>query len=202
MKLLTDDGGPIIFNEKSLFPSSCKIPKDYYDYYTKELIKFYEKFIEKILKGDSFLLKYQTDYLSRYNPRLVSDIHGWIDWSLSSLNLVRFVNAFDDPYKGSLTLINNKKVRIKKIHLHGGETPNHPYTAGIISRNDKKWIVVCTTSERHMVLIEEVLDIKGKNIVNTLKVGDRFFTPFEKLEEAKKIRAKFNPTGLKNFNDY
>ena len=40
---------------------------------------------------------------------------------------------------------------------------------------DKNWIVVSTKS-KHMLLIEEVLDSKGKNIINNLKVGDRFYT--------------------------
>ena len=37
---------------------------------------------------------------------------------MSAVEIERFINAFDDPYKGSLTLINNKKVRLKKVQLH------------------------------------------------------------------------------------
>ena len=45
--------------------------------------------------------------------RLDSNDSSWIDWNMSAVEIERFINAFDDPYK-SLTLINNKKVRLKK----------------------------------------------------------------------------------------
>lgn len=192
------DTGPIIFNKKSIFPNHCKVPNDYYKHHYDEIIKFYREFIKKLVSGDRFKLKYQTDYLATYNPRLLTDLHGWIDWSQNSINITRFISAFDDPYKGASTFINEKKVRIKKIQMHGGEIPNHPFSSGIILRNDKDWVVVSTIDENHKILIEEVLDEKGNNIVDQLKVGDRFFTPNEKLEEARKIRVKFGPKGIKS----
>lgn len=191
----TIDGGPIIYNQISLFPSDCKIPKDYYDYYLNQFPTFYENFINKLLKKDELVCKYQPDYLSRYCPRLNTDLNGWIDWSLNSLELSRFINAFDQPYKGSSTLINGKRVRIRDVHLHGGDSSNHPFMAGIISRKDKEWLVV-STIDKHMLIIKEVLDEKGKNIFKTLKVGDRFFTPISKLDDAKKKRVIINSKGF------
>ena len=35
------DTGPIIDNEKSLFPSSCKIPVDFENYRLKKFLEFY-----------------------------------------------------------------------------------------------------------------------------------------------------------------
>ena len=194
------DTGPIIFSKKSLFPKYCKIPSDYYDYHFKEILKFYDEFLKKIISGNKFKLQIQNNYLSTYNPRLSTDLHGWIDWSYNSLNLTRFISAFDDPYEGASTYLNDKKIRLKKVHLHGGEIPNHPFASGIILRNDGNWIVVSTLDENHKILVEEVLDDNGKNLVKELKVGDRFFTPREKLDKAKKIRVKFGPKGLKTKN--
>ena len=57
--------------------------------------------------------------------------------------------------------------------------------SGIVSRHDKNWLVVSTKS-KHMLLIEEVLDEKGNNIIKDIKVGDRFYTPQEELEKSKK----------------
>ena len=168
------DTGPIIFNKKSIFPSYCKIPKDFYDYHFLEITSFYQEFINKLLDGKRFKLKTQSSYLSTYNPRLLTRLHGWIDWKLSATNLTRFISAFDDPYEGASTLLNNKEVKIKKIHLHGGEIPNHPFSSGIIVRNDKNWIVVSTIDENHKILIEEVINKNGKNIVSDCKIGDRF----------------------------
>ncbi len=191
------DNGPIIFYEKSILPNSCQIPKDFYEYYNSQLKNFYEKFITLIIKRHEFALQKQSSYLSNYNPRLNSDLNGWVDWNLSPLNLQRFINAFDDPYSGSLTMINKKKVRIKKVQIHSGETSNHPFVSGLVLRNDEKWIVVGLNSESHTLLIKEVIDINNKNIVKSINVGDRFYTLEKNLEHAKKTRVKYRPKGIR-----
>ena len=48
-----------------------------------------------------------------------------------------------------------------------------------------------------MILIEEVLDKKNKNIISTLKPGDRFFTPPKELYLSRKTRVRFNAKGIK-----
>ena len=97
------DGGKILMYEKSLFPSDCKIPNDFENYNNKKILAFYEKFIKKIKKGNSFALLQQPNYLERYNPRLNTKISGWINWNNSSEDIFRFINAFDDPYSGART---------------------------------------------------------------------------------------------------
>ena len=196
------DTGPIIFNKKSLFPSYCNLPKDYYEYHLSKLIEFYQEFIKKLIKKENFKLKYQTDYLSSYNPRIVTDIHGWIDWDMEAINLERFVAAFDDPYSGASTYLGGKKVRIKKLRIHSGEIPSHPFMSGIVMRNDKNWIVVSTKEEKHKVIIEEVLNENGQNVVGDVQVGDRLHTSISYLDEAKGTRAKFNSKGLKKNKKY
>ena len=64
--------------------------------------------------------------------------------------------------KGASTYLNDKKIRLKKIQMHGGEIPNHPFASGIILRNDGNWIVVSTIDENQKILMEEVLDDNGK----------------------------------------
>ena len=77
-------------------------------------------------------------------------------------------------------MINNKKVRIKKTQIHSGDSSNHPFMTGLISRHDGDWIVVSSVG-KEMFLIEEVIDDKNKNIIQKLKVGDRFITPLDKI---------------------
>ena len=118
---------------------------------------------------------------------------------MDSYDLFNFINAFDEPYKGASTFINNGnfgKLYLKKVHLHGGDSSNHPYMSGIVSRHDKNWIVVSTKS-KHMILVEEVLDRKGNNIISKIKAGDRFYTPYQELEKSKKNKTTFNSKGLK-----
>ena len=199
--LMTEDidGGPIITNELSLYPKDCIIPIDFMRYASKRMNKFYESFMKKLINKSEFELRPQINYLSRYNPRLNTDISGFIDWNLNSYDLINFINAFDEPYKGASTYLNNNnfgKLYIKKAQLHGGDYPNHPHMSGIVSRHDNKWLVVCTKS-KHMILIEEIINSKGENIIGKIKVGDRFFTPFEKLNSAKSKRIYYNAFGLK-----
>ena len=193
------DGGSIIDNHLSLFPKSCQIPRDFEDYRLKKFVDFYSQFLKKIKSGMSFDLKPQLNYLGRYNPRLNTEIDGLINWDMDSYDLYNFINAFDEPYKGASTFLNNGdlgKLYLKKVHLHGGDSSNHPFMSGIVSRHDKSWIVVSLKS-KHMLLIEEVLDKNGNNIIKNIKVGDRFYTPYQEIEKSKSTRTIFNSKGLK-----
>ena len=193
------DTGQIIYNKLSLFPASCKIPLDFENYRLKKFLEFYKEFLSKLKNKTNFELKPQFNYIGRYNPRLFTEKDGLIDWSLNSYDLINFINAFDEPYKGASTYLNNGKfgkLYLKKIQLHGGDSSNHPYMSGLVSRHDNDWIVVSTTS-KHMLLIEQVLDSKGNNIINKIKPGDRFYTPQNELDNSKKIRTIFTSKGLK-----
>ncbi len=192
------DTGPIISHQKSLFPKHCQIPQDYEEYKIKKSKVFYSDFISKVIKGHEFPLIYQTNYLGSYNPRLNTLKNGFIDWSIQSNDIFNFINAFDDPYEGASTYINRGdfgKLHIKKVHLHGGESSNHPYMSGLVLRHDKDWIVVATNG-KYCLLIEEVL-LKNRNILSEIRVGDRFFTPKVKIDDSMSKRIFYDSKGLK-----
>ena len=187
--------GPIIINDAKIFPSNCKVPLDYENFKWDEMNKLYAYFIKKVKNGDKFFLTEQANTIGRFNPALNTLINGFIDWNMKSYDLYNFINAFDEPHGGASTYINNKKIGkvfIKNVHLHGGDTNNHPYFSGIISRHDKDWITVCT-SGKHMLLIEKVLNENGENIIKLLKPGDRFFTPSELIEKSKIENINYKP---------
>ncbi len=193
------DKGPILDNDLSLFPRQCQIPGDFQAYKLKKFIEFYSNFLKKIKEGNYFELKHQFEYLGRYNPRLNTEINGLINWDMDSYDLFNFIKAFDEPYKGASTFLNNGnfgKLYLKDVHLHGGDSSNHPFMSGLIARHDKNWIVVSTKS-KHMLLIEKVLDNKGNNILKKLKVGDRFYTTNKELEKSKSKKIIYNSRGLK-----
>jgi|TARA_B110000438_G_scaffold302314_1_gene359635 methionyl-tRNA formyltransferase len=194
------DTGPVIDNDLSLFPPSCKIPKDFEKYNLKSFTEFYKKFIKKVKENFKFDLKSQINYLGRYNPRLDTIKNGFIDWSVGSYDLINFINAFDSPYPGASTYLDNGdfgKLFLKKVQLHGGDSSNHPFMSGIVTRHDKNWIVV-STAGKHMLLIEEVLNENNENILSKIKPGDRFFTPIDKIKEAKSNRISYSSKGLKS----
>ncbi len=191
------DGGPIIEYETSIYPKKCQLPFDFNNYNNQVFLKCYKKFIKNLIQGSKFDLKPQPHYLSRYNPRLDTETSGFIDWNMNSYDLINFIDAFDDPYKGASTYLNNGnfgKLYIKKAQLHGGDTSNHPSMAGIVSRHDKNWIVVCTKS-KHMLIIEEINNSKGRNIIHLIKAGDRFHTPSSKIESGRSKRIIYNSRG-------
>lgn len=194
------DKGPVLENELNIFPKHCKVPLDFKNYYTSNFLNFYKKFVQNLKKGKKFDLKSQSNFVGRYNPRLNTKINGLIDWKLNSYDLINFINAFDEHYSGATTYLNNGnygKLKIRKCHLHGGDSSNHPFMAGIVTRHDKKWIVV-STSGKHMLLVEEVLDSKGKNILSKIKTGDRFFTPTIELDNAVRSKVIYTSKGKKN----
>ena len=199
---LVDEGidtGPIISYKTSIFSSSCKIPLDFEENAQANFLQFYKQFIINVKKNTKFELKHQVDYLGRYNPRLSSEHNSYINWSWDANELYNFINAFDEPYLGSTTYLNRGKfgkLHIKSAHLHGGDSSNHPFMAGIVSRHDRDWIVVCT-STKHVLLIEKIIDSKGENILSQIKVGDRFYTPNEKLENSLSKRIIYTSKGLK-----
>lgn len=189
------DSGPIIDSQNSIFPSDCKIPKDYEEYSKITFLKFYKKFLKNLKSKKKYDLKYQVKYIGGYHPRLNTDIHGWINWDMKSHQVQRFIDAFDDPYKGASTIINGKRVRIKKVFLHSGEINNHPFMTGLIYRHDIDWICV-NSIDANIFLIKEVIDSNGNNIISNLKTGDRFYTPNSKLEN-RNLRVRYNSKGIK-----
>jgi methionyl-tRNA formyltransferase len=200
---LIDDGidtGPIIANYLSIFPKNCVVPLDFEKYRLIKFLEFYKSFIFKLLEGHKFNLKHQIDYIGRYNPRLSTLDNGFINWEWEPFELYNFINSFDEPYPGSMTFINRGDfgpLHIKSVHLHGGDSSNHPYMTGLVSRHDGNWIVVSTTG-KYSLLIEKIIDLKGENIISSIKPGDRFYTPKNVLDNSISKRIIFNSKGKKN----
>ncbi|MAV82145.1 MAG: hypothetical protein CMI90_01615 [Pelagibacteraceae bacterium] len=192
------DTGPIIYNKPTLIPKNYSTPKEFLDYKLSRFLEFYADFIKKLTKKEKFELRPQINYLGRYNPRLNAEIDGLIDWNMNSYDLINFINAFEEPYKGASSYLNNGsygKLYLKDVQLHGGDSSNHPFMSGIVSRHDGGWIVVSTTG-KHMLLIEKVLNKKGKNIIDKIKVGDRFYTPSKELGILKEKKRNYNSKGF------
>jgi len=190
------DTGDIISYEESIFPNHCKKPIDYINYSTENFIKFYTNIISQLKYKKSFYLSRQLGYLGSYFPRLDTFTHGYINWSWNSNDIYSFINSFDDPYAGASTFISNNedsRVFLKSVHLHGGTISNHPYSKGLVIKNNKKWLEVSIDDKS--LLIEEVLNNEGENILKKINIGDRFFTPKKYIDNANKVRVKFNSLG-------
>ena len=188
------DEGPILMSDAEVIPSEFRLPEQIDNFSSKRFLSFYKNFINKISNGEKFIEKYQAKNIGSYYPRLNTLINGWIDWNYNSNELINFINAFDEPYFGASTMINNERVYIKKAQLHGGEMPNHPFMTGIITRHDKDWIIV-STKDKNSLIVEIVNNNKKKNIISSLKEGDRFYSPIKYLENSKNQRIRYDSKG-------
>lgn len=185
------DTGPIITTKTSTIPKNCIIPYEINDYQKKDQTLFLKNFIIDLKEKKKFKLTDQQSYLGTYNPRLETIKDGLIDWGFQPLELINFINAFDKPYLGASTYITNKKFKkvfIRDVQLHGGETYSHPFMSGLIRRHHIDWIIV-STSSNYKLIIKEVNNEKGKNIIKDLKVGDRFYSRITELENTKSNRT-------------
>lgn len=189
------DSGDIVAYDEYCYPPSCRVPIDYQKYSASHYLAFLERFLKEIEDDKDFPLMPQQEYLSSYWPRLNIDKHGYIDWAWKLGDLEKFIAAFDDPYKGAMTFINNKRVRLKKCFSTMSDGVFHPFQKGIIYRVGKEILFVAT--EEGSLGVEEVRDDDGKDFMLNIKVGDRLYTPFKYLEEAKEFRAIYTPEGLK-----
>ena len=192
------DTGPILKNKEFIFSNDFKTPMDFEKQNTKYFHAFYKSFIMDLKLKKKIQIKYQSQNLRRYNPRLDTKINGWIDWFNSSNEIFNFINAFDEPYPGASTFVGKNKVRLKQVHLHGGEINGHSFSTGIIIRKNKDWIIVSTT-DNNCLIIEKVLNSMNQNIIKTLREGDRFFTPVSQLVSSRSKRVFYNSISKKSF---
>lgn len=193
------DTGNIIQFEEFLYPAACRIPTEYEKVYIEKNLSFLKSFIKSTNeKVNYFQHILQQEYFSSYWPRLNTEINGWIDWSLSALEIERFICAFDDPYDGAKTYINNTLVKLKSVMLSQQDGMFHSYQSGIIYRVNDNWI--CVSLKHYSLIIEKVYNDLGENIINQIQVGDRFFTPMNKIEFSKQ-RVVYTPKGLKLNSD-
>ena len=190
------DTGDIVRTKEFLYPSSCRLPIHYEKQYQKENLGFVLEFIQEIrMGGKSLDTVGQSEYFSTYWPRLNTSSNAWIDWSEDVGSLERFICAFDEPYEGAKTLLNDEKVVIKGVLIDYSDPQFHAYQAGIIYRTNPNWMCVCANGGT--LIVQSITDLDGVSLINKLKLGDRLFTPQYLLAERMK-RVFFTPRGLKD----
>lgn len=190
------DTGDLVKYVEYVYPPSCRLPIDFEAYSSKKYVELFKGFIEDIKQNNEFFELSQPEYLSSYWPRLFTDRHGYINWDWKLKHIEQFICAFDEPYDGATTFINGQKVRIRECYSTVSDGIFHPFQNGLIYKKSNSVVFVAT--EYGAIIVKKVLDEEKKNIIENLKVGDRFYTPREYLERAKQFRAIFTPDGLKN----
>lgn len=187
------DLGPILRMREYTFPPSCKIPRDFLEHAKDDMYDLLTEILEDIDAGETFELVSQPRHLSTYWPRLNTDVHGFVDWSWSVEEIKRFVDAFDEPYAGASTFHDGDSVRLRKASTETTDGSFHPFQAGIVYRKTDGRLFVA--ADGGTLIVEEVLK-EEEPCQDDIRVGDRFYTPEEHLESARRNRVRYDPKGL------
>lgn len=192
------DTGPILDFEEFLFPKSCVTPFDFEVAQEQKVAEFIKRKLALIRQERvGFQLKSQLNYLSSYWPRLSSKLNGWVDWAMRCEDLERFVTAFDSPYGGARTMLGNRQVRLASARKMFADGAFHPFQSGLVYRKGPGWL--CVAAHGGSLIVEEIRDEAGRDMLADVRLGDRFHTPATSLE-AGKVRAKLDPTGFTEKN--
>lgn len=190
------DTGDIVLFEEFIYPSSCRLPLDYINYSINRYQELLNGFFSGIDDSEDYGLCPQQEYFASYWPRLSTDVHAYIDWGWSLMDIESFICAFDDPYMGAMTFLHGAKVRIKKSFSWKNDGSFHPFQKGIIYRISNGTIYVAC--EDGALLINEIFDEYDNDVTGTLRVGERFYTPSSYLDKALQYRANYTVNGLKS----
>jgi methionyl-tRNA formyltransferase len=189
------DSGEIVKTREYFFPTSARIPEDYFNAATQEEIRFLKEFLEDIKNGQEFQRTRLQENFSIYFPRLYTKKHAYINWNWDTSHIESFVCAFDDPYPGAMTFVNGEKVHLKKCFVEYNDGNFHPFQSGLIYKIDEKAIYVATASGT--LVVKEVINENNENIISKLKTGFRFFTPQSIIEEAMQYHASYDAKGIR-----
>jgi methionyl-tRNA formyltransferase len=189
------DTGLILKYDEFFYPNSCRTPNDYINLYTEKNIKFLIEFISELEKQKEFVEINQPEYFSTYWPRISSEHNGFIDWNWSLQQIESFICAFDDPYAGATTFINDTQVFLKNCIIDKNDGMFHPFQKGIVYKKSNNSLFIAT--EHGTLIVGTVLDINNDNIYDNIQFGDRFYTPVSLIDKAKQYRAFYTSKGLK-----
>jgi methionyl-tRNA formyltransferase len=187
--------GKVIDRIEYNLPENLTKPIDYFNFIMIKEADFLVKFLTKLNNGDNFKLVKLDESKSAYYPFLSTEFNGLINWNWPSRDIYLFINAFDEPYKGASTYLNDYKVYLKDSELLPSSDKYHPFTSGIVVRKDKSGIYVALQGS--IIKIKKVMDAKGKNFINKIELGDRLYTPMIELDKAAQFSASYSAKGLK-----
>lgn len=188
------DSGWIVTSKEYLFPSWARVPADYFQAAGEEEKGFLLEFLQQVQEGADFEPYPAQEMFSVYFPRLSTLEQGFIDWTWDALELERFVCGFDDPYPGASTFLHGERVFLKECRAEFGEGGFHPFQSGLVYRATGNGVYICTKTGS--LIVAQVRDESGREIKDKVQVGDRFFTPRERLEAAALFCAEYTTQGL------
>ena len=183
------DAGEIYARRDFTFPNDCRFPADFDKHVAAQAKDLVQLWLRKLLLDRSPGIPLAIDESeSEYWPRLNTALHGWIDWSWSLEEILRFCDAFSYPHGGARTLVHGAVIEIRNASIQPGER-FHPYQTGMIFRISEGLYIA------HREGVLHISDYQLSEPSVRITVGDRLFTPQELLEEAMSQRVQYMPSG-------
>ncbi len=173
------DTGNVVYRKNFIIPSSLKLPKEINIFLQSKNREMLKEFLDNNNQNESLNEK-QNIFFATYNKRLSGKINGWIDWSMNVDDLDRFIRAYGDPYGGANTFLSNARVKIENVEKSKNEPARHPEEVGSVLRKFENCIVVSVNGGS--LYIKKIL-INKKNIINSIKPGDKFYTKLKYLDK-------------------
>lgn len=179
------DRGQILAKFDFTYSSKRSTPESRLRENSRQLIQVINEAVARIVDRPKGLHN-DADFLDReYWPRLNTEIQGWIDWSWTGLEILRFVQSFGRPYIGAHSELLEETVYFEDA-IFFEPKDLHPFSAGIIVRSNSRTSLDVAVKDgflRVTVRLPAKLDLQYLE-------GLRFHTPVEKLELAKKINLR------------
>ena len=69
----------------------------------------------------------------------------------------------------------------------------HPMQHGLVYRNNGRWL--CIAANGGTLIVENVTDADGNDVLAKIRTGDRLSTPYKNLEQ-RNVRPQISATGI------
>lgn len=190
------DHGPIIAAAYYDYPAGTRTPADYMAVKNERSRAFMADFIERALAGERFV---RSDYdavndARLYFPRLIGDVHAYVDWRWTADEIARFCAAFDAPYPGARTFVRGRELLLGEVTATGQEPGVHPFCSGLIVRRLGDETLVAAPGGL-LRIGRAVLADGGADARDLLREGRRLATPVDVLERARESYVEIDAAG-------
>jgi RimJ/RimL family protein N-acetyltransferase/methionyl-tRNA formyltransferase len=183
------DRGDLLLSASFELPPTANTPAAYFEANDAFGYDFIDGFFTALVRCEPLQpRRFEAVNTERlYFPRLMTRDNGWIDWSWSGAEILRFCLAFAAPYPGASTNYQGHRLYVKKSLLvcdaeHAGF---HPFCAGLIVRKQADSFTVVV---RDGLLRIEDWALEGDG--PTIKEGERLYTDSTQLARARLYRPK------------
>jgi methionyl-tRNA formyltransferase len=186
--------GEVIKSQEYLFPAAARTPQDYFDASVPIETAFVLEFLDEVARGRQFVPQPLQETFSTFFPFLSTLRQGYIDWRWSTQEIERFICAFDRPYRGASTFLDDERIFLRDCHAEHVDGTFHPFHAGLVYRVTADALFIATRDGT--IVVRDVRADTGPSMVERIRPGQRLVTPQAVLEEALRFEAMYDARGL------